>query len=307
MKYPNKLNPGDTVGIICPSSPISEERLAQCAAVMEKLGYHVIASDNNTTNIGGYLADSGEARARELHKMFENPEIRAIFCIRGGDGGNRVMEYLDAELIRRNPKIFVGYSDITNFHAFLTQKCGMVTFHGPMVSSNIVDDFDPETSASLFQAINADLDYDFSNPAGYDIKVLQPGKARGMLTGGNLAVMMAGIGTPYEIDVKDRILFIEEVHESMAHIDRMLFHLRNSGKLEAANGIILGQFTNCENEDVPEYGVLEIMREALDGIDTPVLYNVQTGHGSPMMTIPFGAECSFDTETKKIHFSVERE
>ena len=182
----------------------------------------------------------------------------------------------------------------------------MVTFHGPMVSSNIVDDFDPETSASLFQAINADRSYDFSNPAGYDIKVLQPGKARGMLTGGNLAVMMAGIGTPYEIDVQDRILFIEEVHESMAHIDRMLFHLRNSGKLEAANGIILGQFTNCENEDVPEYGVLEIMREALDGIDTPVLYNVQTGHGNPMMTIPFGAECSFDTETKKIHFSVER-
>ena len=129
MKYPNKLNPGDTVGIICPSSPISEERLAQCAAVMEKLGYHVIASDNNTTNIGGYLADSGEARARELHKMFENPEIRAIFCIRGGDGGNRVMEYLDAELIRRNPKIFVGYSTELR-HGYIPWTDGFLEYCG---------------------------------------------------------------------------------------------------------------------------------------------------------------------------------
>lgn len=306
MRYPEKLKQGDTVGLICPSSAITTEKIGQCVKTMESLGYKVKTADNLDTDYAGYMAGTGKVRGEWINKMFADPEVKAIFCIRGGDGSSRVMEHLDYDLIRKNPKIFVGYSDVTNLHLALTQNCDLVTFHGPMVSSNIVSDFDEETRNSLYKAIEADKEYEFENPAGFDIQVLKEGKAAGRLTGGNLSVLSASIGTPYEMDTKGKILFIEEVCEPMSKIEKWTYHLRNAGKLNDCAGIILGQFTKVVNDECPEYDVIQCMTDIFEGLDIPVIYNVQSGHGKPMMTLPMGALCTIDTQTGKIIFTPER-
>lgn len=306
MKYPNKLNKGDTVGLICPCSAIKTERIGQCVKAMEDLGYIVKTADNLDTDYAGYMAGSGKVRGEWINKMFADPEVKAIFCIRGGDGGSRAMEYLDYEVIKNNPKIFVGYSDVTSMHLAITQNCGFVTFHGPMVSSNIVDDFDDDTKKSLYEAINADGAYEFKNPKGFALEVLHEGRASGKLIGGNLSLLSASIGTPYEVDTKGNILFIEEVLEQMSKIEKWTYHLRNSGKLRECSGIILGQFTHCENKECPEYDVIKCLTDIFEGLDIPVMYNIQSGHGNPMMTLPMGVVCSMDTASKKITFEVER-
>lgn len=302
MNYPKKLKPGATIGIICPSSAISKEREIQCTAVLNGLGYKIKKADNLTANLAGYMAGNGKIRGEWINQMFANPEVDAIFCVRGGDGGSRAIEFLDLELIKNNPKIFVGYSDITSFHLIFNQICDFVTFHGPMVSSNMVDDFDNESKASFFEALNAEDSYEFYNPKGHDIEILKEGTAKGTLVGGNFALLCASIGTPYEVDTKGKILFIEEVGESMNRIDRLVYQFRNSAKLKDCAGILLGQFTNCPNKDMTEYTELNIFKEALADIDIPIMYNIQSGHGYPTMTLPFGAHCVVDTKTKTISF-----
>lgn len=306
MKYPEKLKQGDTVGLVCPSSAIGTEKIAQCVNAMEALGYKVKTADNLDTDYAGYMAGTGKVRGEWINKMFADPEVKAIFCVRGGDGSSRIMEYLDYELIRKNPKVFVGYSDVTNLHLALTQNCDLVTFHGPMVSSNIVSDFDKETEESLYQAIEAETEYQLVNPAGFDIQVLKEGKATGRLIGGNLSLLSASMGTPYEMDTEGKILFIEEVCEPMSKIEKWAYHLRNAGKLKACAGIILGQFTKVVNEECPEYDVIQCMTDILAGLEIPVLYNVQSGHGKPMATLPMGALCTVDTSAKSITFTPER-
>ena len=306
MKYPKKLQQGDTVGIVATSSRLSTERISECVKCLEDMGYKVKTAANLDAVYAGFMAGTGKERADELNKMFADPDVDAILCVRGGDGSSRIMEYLDYETIRNNPKLFVGYSDVTNLHTALTKECGLVTFHGPMVSSNMVDDFDEETKASFFEAINSDGEYEFKNPEGFDIKVLKEGKATGRLIGGNLSLLSAGIGTPFQIDAKDAIIFIEEVCEPLSKIEKWAFHLRNAGVFNECKGVILGQFTKVVNEDLPEFDSIRDFEDVLEGLDIPVLYNVQSGHGKPMMTLPMGAECTIDTETKTIKFNVER-
>ncbi|MGN0658174.1 MAG: LD-carboxypeptidase [Emergencia sp.] len=306
MRYPEKIKKGETVGIICPSSDIETARIAQCISAVEKLGYKVKAADNLDTCYAGYMAGTGEVRGQWINRMFADPEVKGIFCIRGGDGGSRVMEYLDYDVIRSNPKVFVGYSDVTCLHLAINQNCDLVTFHGPMVSSNMVDSFDAETAKSFFAAIEAEKDFTFANPEGFEIGVLKEGAAEGILTGGNLSLLSASIGTPYEIDTKDRILFIEEVCEPITKVEKWAYHLRNAGKLKQCRGILLGQFTKIENEDEPAYDAVRCMTDVLEGLDVPVMYNIQSGHGKPMMTLPMGAVCRMDTASGTISFKVDK-
>lgn len=307
MKYPEKLQAGSCIGLICPSSCVSRQRIEECVETITAMGYRVKLADNLDVNYGGYMAGSGKVRGAWVNRMFEDPEVDAVFCVRGGDGSSRMMEYLDYELIRKHPKIFVGYSDVTNLHLALNQNCGLVTFHGPMVSSNMVDDFDPETRDSFFQAVNAEGSYAFRNPKGFDIKVLKEGRASGRLTGGNLSLLSASMGTPYEMDTKEKILFVEEVCEPMSKIEKWAYHLRNAGKLKECSGILLGQFTKVDNADCPEYDVIKCLSDIFAGLDIPVLCNIQSGHGNPMMTLPMGARCVIDTAAEnKIIFDTER-
>ena len=307
MRYPKKLKKGATVGLVCPSSPIKEERVRQCVDAVEKMGYKVKLADNLTSNVGGFMAGEGKVRGQWINRMFADPEVDAIFCIRGGDGGTRTYEFIDLDIVRANPKIFVGYSDITTMHLLFNQEADLVTFHGPMVSSNMVDGFDEETKQAFFDAINGDDVYEFRNPAGIPIEVMKEGKAAAPVVGGNLSLLSAAMGTPYEMDTRGKILFIEEVDEPVTKIEKWAYQLRNAGKFHECAGILLGQFTNITNSSMPSFTELECFRDALEGIDVPVMYNIQSGHGEKIITIPFGALCKMDTSDRTLRFEIARE
>ena len=306
MLYPKQLKMGDTVGIICPSSAIPSDKIEKVKSCVENMGYKTKLADNLDKVFAGYMAGDGDERAKWVNKMFADPEVDAIFCVRGGDGSSRLMPYLDYEIIKANPKIFVGYSDVTNIHMALNQICGMVSFHGPMISSNMIDGLTDEESTSFFDTINSESDFDYQNPKGYEIKKLKGGKAIGNLVGGNLSLLSASIGTPFEVESEDNILFIEEVCEPMSKIEKWIFHLKNAGKLDKCRGIVLGQFTKVENAEEPSYDENEVTLAALRDLDIPVVCNVQSGHGKPMMTLPLGTLCTLDADEGRISFKVER-
>ena len=302
MRYPEKLKKGDTVGLVCTSSPIKTERIEKCREAVENLGFKVKMADNLDAKFNGYMAGSGRERAKWLNTMFEDPEVKGIFCIRGGDGSSRIMEYLDYEMIKNNPKVFAGYSDVTNLHLAFNKKCDFVTYHGPMVSSNMADGFDNESERAFIEAVCSEEPYEFKNPEGYIIGVINEGHAEGRITGGNLSLLSASIGTPYEIDTRDSILFIEEVGEPMSKIEKWIYHLRNTGKFNDCKGVILGQFTNVTNEECPDLDADEYIGNILKEYNIPVMCNIQSGHGDKMITMPMGAECIMDTASLKISF-----
>lgn len=302
VKYPPKLNCGGTIGIIAGSSPISKEREAQCKVALEELGYKVKLANNLTCDYAGYMAGDGRTRGECINAMFADSTVDAIICARGGYGGSRVMDYVDFRLIKNNPKIFVGYSDVTSLHCAINNLCNMPTFHGPMVSSNIVDSFDLETRDSFYQAINAEQPYEYKNPYGQEIKVLKEGNATGAMVGGNLAVLSATIGTFYEVDTKGKIIFIEEVGEHIGRIERFAYQLKAAGKFAQCKGVILGQFTDCKNPNTPNYNEITLFSDILADYDIPILYNIQSGHGNSNMTLTFGAICTMKTKSKTIQY-----
>lgn len=313
MKFPKKLKDCSCIGLVACSSPVSEERLRACIDVLQKQGYKVKYADNITVNKGGYMAGEGDMRAMWLNRMFADPEVDAIFCVRGGDGSNRMIQGVDLDMVRANPKIFVGYSDITTLLNRFGKECGLVTFHGPMVSSNMVDMYDEETRAAFEDALNADEEYWYREPKGLPLVVDQKGRgfARARLAGGNLELVGTSIGTPYEVDTDGKILFLEEVHGHIGNLDRTVHQLRDAGKLDQVEGILLGQFTDMEI-DMPEYQPEDVVMEALlssgrkDADQVPVMRHVQSGHGQPMITLPVGAVCEMDTEKRTIRFLIER-
>lgn len=308
MKYPPKLKAGGTIGLICPSSSIKTERIPACVKTLEDMGYRVKAADNLDADVHGYIAGSGRLRAMWLNRMFADPEVDAVFCVRGGDGSAQMMEYVDYELIQANPKIFTGYSDVTNLLLGITQNCHMVVFHGPMVSSNMTDAFDDETRASFFHAVNGNGTYLFQNPKGKEIGVIRGGRALGELTGGNLSLLSASIGTPYEIDTRGKLLFIEEVGEPIRKIEKWMTHLKNAGKLKECAGILLGQFEGCTCEMPPAKSVPWYLSQSdiFSGLSIPVFCGIESGHGFPMMTLPIGAAAMMDAEKKSLWFRIER-
>ena len=305
MLFPKALRPGATVGLVCASSPITPEQKERCVQALEAMGFRVKCAENLNTRYGGFMAGEGPYRAALVNAMFADPQVDAILCARGGDGAGRAVPYLDPDLIRANPKPFVGYSDITAFHLVLNQQCGLGTWHGPMASSNMIHGLTEEEKRSLWESLTLS-DCDFICPDGSPLRTLKPGRAEGIVTGGNLSLVCASMGTPYEIETEGRLLFLEDVHESGARLDRMIWQLRNAGKLSQCAGLLLGQFTECENGYDPSYTWLDSFREALSGIDIPVMYGLESGHGSPMMTIPLGALGRMDTEAATLTFHMDR-
>lgn len=288
------------------SSPIARKREDACKKVIEQLGYKPLLADNISTNYGGYMAGTGIERANWINKMFADKEVKGIFCVRGGESGTRVMPYVDFEMIKNNPKVFMGFSDITCMHNALNNICDMVTFHGPMVTSNMTKGLDKATEEGMFRAINAIEDFDFVNPEDEDIEVLNKGEAEGILTGGNLGLVATSIGTKYETVTKDRILFLEDVDLTLNWIERFAYQLKNSGKLDEVKGILLGQFTNCPNPWMDEYDEIKLFTDVLEGMNIPVMYNLQAGHGKTNVAMPFGANCKINTEDRSIRFSCHR-
>ena len=302
MIFPDKLKKGDTVAIIAPSSSVSKEQAESCKKLVEEMGYNVKMGKCTYQSIHGYSSGTGVEKAEEINQMFADKEVKAIWCIRGGDSSSHAMDKLDFDIISNNPKIFVGYSDITNLNVNFNQKCGFITFHGPMVKSNMLNRYDDFTKNGFENALNMENELVLENPSGEDFEVMMGGYAEGIIVGGNLSLLVSMIGTPYEVDTKGKILFIEDVDEEVRRLDRMMYQLKYSDKLDDAAGIIFGDFTDCVNKTKGDYTVVEMLKDILSDYKKPVMYNIKSGHCFPMSTIPLGAKCSMDTNGKLIKF-----
>ncbi len=224
-------------------------------------------------------------RARELERMFADPVIDAIFCARGGYSAWRVVDELDHKLIRQHPKIFMGYSDITNLLLAISAKTGLVTFHGPMLVS-FKDGSAPLSFDHLQKVLSGErLSTDLGAMEG--VRVLRAGAGRGQLWGGNLYIFTSFLSTPRHLDTRGRVLFVEDVNEPYHKLETMFQHLRRSGLLEGISGLIVGEFTDIPQEDIP-FGrtVDEIVLEACEGLEIPIVAGVPCGHGQTILTLP---------------------
>lgn len=297
MIKPKALKKGDTIGVVAPSSPEDKEKLCDSTKVLEDLGFKVVHG-RSCYESHGYLAGDDELRAFDINTMFKNPRIDAIFCMRGGYGSARILDLIDYNIIYKNPKIFMGYSDITALHIAIVQKSELVTFHGPMLTSDFLSpEFGKYTKKAMLKALTKPTPLGkITSPIGkIKSSMLYPGSAQGEIIGGNLSLIVSTLDTPYEIDTRDKILFIEEVGESPYKIDRMLTQLRLSGKLYDVAGIALCQFTDCNARDSSKSLSLgQIFKEILLPLKKPIVKNVYTGHGESMATIPMGVKGRID-------------
>lgn len=303
------LQKGDKVGLVSPSSPVTEEKMNLAVKHLGSLGFEVIPGKHTMALPYldlpfPYLAGEAKSRAEEINQMFADSQIKAIFCMRGGYGSSQIMPYLDYELIGRNPKIFVGYSDITNLHTALNQICHMVTFHGPMPASNFLDGMDAYTCQSFFSYFTAEKTCDFANPENEDgFQVISEGEAEGILTGGNLSVLARSVGTFYQMNASGKILFLEEINESIPVIDMLLTQLEQTGGFKEVKGILFGDFTNCKDgENPPKLSLEDFLIRRFSNLKIPVMCHLRSGHNCPMGTLPFGAFCRMNTYLCKITF-----
>jgi len=300
MIKPKKLKLGDTIGIVAPGSPTTEEKVEKAYEKLKEMGFKVKLGKSCYSKYG-YLAGRDELRAEDLNSMFRDTEVDGIICLRGGYGTIRILELLDYNLIRANPKVFVGYSDITVIHIAINQISNLVTFHGPMAASDLAGDISKFSLESLFNSIlHEDFDGNLKNPTE-ELITINGGVAEGQIIGGNLSLIASTIGTPYEIDTKGKIIFIEEIGEEPYRIDRMLNQLKLSNKLQEAEGIILGNFSNCMPED-PDMSLTleEVIDDLIRPLNKPTLYNLQAGHCDPNITIPFGVRVRLNADRKEI-------
>lgn len=301
MIKPNALKFGDLIGVVAPSSPTTEEKVKLAKEQLEGHDFKVKLG-NSCFEKHGYLSGKDEIRAQDLNRMFEDQEVQGIICLRGGYGASKILRKIDLELIRRKPKVFVGYSDITALHLAMNQISHLVTFHGPMGSSDFAGGLDDFTKESFLKAVMAPSPMgEIQNPKGKNIRSLVGGKAKGILVGGNLSLIAATMGTPYEIDTKGKILFLEEIGEEPYRVDRMLTQLLLSGKLDDAEGIILGDWMDCEPED-PEksLSLMEVFEEIIGPLGKPTIFDLEAGHCRPMVTLPFGVKAFVDADEGRL-------
>ncbi|ABW17963.1 S66 peptidase family protein [Alkaliphilus oremlandii] len=301
MIKPNALKFGDVIGIVAPSGPTTKERVKLAKDQLEGLGFQVKLG-HSCYEKHGYLSGKDEVRARDLNHMFEDQEVQGIICLRGGYGASKILNRIDLEQIAKRPKVFVGYSDITALHLAMNQISKLVTFHGPMGSSDIAGGLDDFTREGFLKAVMGSSPMgEIQNPKGKKMQSLVGGKANGILVGGNLSLIAATMGTPYEIDTKGKILFLEEIGEEPYRVDRMLTQLLLSGKLGDAEGILLGDWMDCEPEE-PEksLSLMAVFEEIIGPLGKPTIYDVEAGHCSPMITLPFGVRSFLDAEEGRL-------
>ncbi len=304
---PSRLKPGDTLGLIAPGSYISEDELKDSIENLEKLGYKVIY-DERILSKTGYLAGDDKARAEELNSMFANSKVDGIICARGGYGCARILPMLDYNLIKNNPKILIGYSDITALLNGIYAETGLITFHGPVGISSFnefsVTYFNevlvhPEKDLILISAKNED------EKEKTEVQTIVSGKAQGELVGGNLSVLNSLIGTKYDFNGEGKIIFLEEIGEEPYRIDRMLTQLIQSGKFEKASGIAMGVFKNCEPKEKDpsfstSFSLMEVLFDRLSNLNIPVIYGLSFGHIKNKFTLPVGIKAELDTINQTI-------
>ncbi len=315
---PRHLVKGDTIGIVAPASPLENEaeieytyQWLKKVGLKYKMGKHVFDSYSD-------FAGSDENRLADFNAMWADPEVKAVMPMRGGNGAARLLSGIDYDLIARNPKIIVGYSDITSLLIAIHQKTGLVTFHGPMMGGFFEGSY---TYHNYLKAVmnNKPLglitdkdDKEIWNPEGPPTRfIIAKGKARGRLTGGCLTLIRQLMGTPYEIETEGKILFIEDLDAEPHEIDRMLYQLQLAGKLQKAAGIVVGECTNCgpggsgRNNFPLNFSLDRILEQRLSGLGIPVIYGLRFGHSKEKCTIPLGVMASIDATDNGVRFKIE--
>ncbi len=300
---PAGLHAGSTVAIIAPAGPVSLKEIKDGIAVLKKYGCRVeIGKSVQNPNRLPYLSGSDDFRAAEFMGFVERKDVDCILCARGGYGVMRILPMLDYKKIRENPKIIIGYSDITSLLIAITQISKVVTFHGP-VASSVFNEFTLDYfSKTLFAPEGISAPFKNIDYTSKSLLTINEGITRGRLTGGNLAMVVSTLGTPYEIDTKDKILFLEEIEEEPYKIDRMLTQLWLAGKLQEAAGIALGIFTKCEE---PKRGrphtpsaLQTVLAERIKPLKIPCVYGLPFGHVQDKLTLPLGITAELNATTK---------
>jgi muramoyltetrapeptide carboxypeptidase len=304
---PPRLKKGDTIALVTPGSYITEQEKEESINNIRSLGFNVVYTDRLMQKTG-YFSASDKDRAADLNEMFKRKDVQGIMCARGGYGCARILPYLDYDLIEENPKVLIGFSDVTALQYAIYKNCGLVTFHGPVsistFSSFSIRNFDSVLVNPTFELdlINSTTGNNF-NP--YGITVISEGKSEGELVGGNLSICVSLIGTEYDLDYADKIVFLEEFIEEPYRIDRMLTQMIQAGKFENAAGIALGVFKLCEpNKTNPafqgSFSLMEVLTDRLGNLGIPVIYGLSFGHIADKFTLPFGGKAEMNTETKRI-------
>ena len=298
---PPALRPGDTVGIVAPASNIKQADLDAGCEALRRAGYRPFYLDSILEK-DLYFAGSVERRARELEEMFERDEVRAIVCARGGYGANYLLPNLDLDKIKAHPKIFVGYSDVTSLLTYFSDATGLATFHGPMVAKDWA--LDGSVDASSWQAaLSGGAPWDV--PLNAEVNGLVEGAAEGVLYGGCLSILVASLGTPYEIRTAGTILFLEDIAAKPFQIDRMLMQLKLAGHFEKVRGIIFGEMLDCVQNATQAYTLQEVVTRIVGDRGVPVAFGLKSGHvTSGNITLPFGVQARLTVKGSKVGLKI---
>lgn len=294
---PPALRSGDTVGIVAPASNINQADLEAGCAALRRAGYRPFYLDS-ILDRDVYFAGSVERRVREVEAMFDRDDVRAIVCARGGYGANYLLNLLDLETIEAHPKIFVGYSDVTSLLTHFTDVAGLVTFHGPMAAKDWAHEGGVDL-VSWQSALSQSSPWDV--PLNPEATGLVDGKAQGILYGGCLSILVASLGTPYEIETAGTILFLEDVAAKPFQIDRMLMQLKLAGHLEAVQGIVFGEMLDCTQSPQQDYTLQEVIQRIVGDLGIPLAFGVKSGHvTSGNITLPFGVQASLSVKNRQV-------
>jgi muramoyltetrapeptide carboxypeptidase len=301
---PERLRRGDCIGIVAPASPErSAGRVERGVRYLEKLGYRVIMG-KHIEKRNGYLAGTDAQRAEDINKMFADKRVKAIFSTRGGYGTPRILPLLDYKLIARNPKIFVGFSDITAINLALLEKAKLVSFNGALPGVDFwKDDINPFTEDYFWRVLTSPEPLGkLSNDNRISLKKLHGGNAEGLVVGGNLCMSASLMGTPYFPRVKNMLLVLEDVTEEPYRVDRMLCQLKNAGVFARAKGIVFGEFAHCEPENKESQTVEEVMQEYAANLKLPTLGGLPYGHIAKKFTLPIGVKVKINATKRVIDF-----
>ncbi len=302
---PPRLRSGDLIGVVAPASPMKHDRLDNGIRYLENLGYRVKLG-KHVYHETGYLAGRDAARADDINKMFRDPKVKAIFCVRGGYGTPRLLSLLDYRAIKAHPKIFVGYSDITAIQLAMLRHAGLITFSGPMVAAEMAKGISPFTEENFWRILTHSEPFgDLARPAEDRYQAIARGRASGPLLGGCLSLVASLIGSPHFPDVKGSIFFVEEIGEAPYRIDRFLTQLREAGIFKRIGGFVLGQMTDCvPTDDEPSQTIDDLMRDFIKPLKIPALAGLDYGHVDVKYTLPFGIRAELRVGREKQHLRI---
>ena len=302
IRKPEALKRGDTIGVVAPAWSFDPENFKKGITKLCKLGFK-LKYEKYIFNKHWSMAGNDKKRADLINQMFFDKKVKAIFCAKAGYGSMRTIPYLDKNIISKNPKIFIGYSDITALLSYLYKTANMVVFHGPVLAGEIYEGMNTITLKYMLRSITQKKA--LGKLHFKEMKTIKAGKAEGILVGGNMSLIMSLVGTPYEVDTNNKILFLEDVGESLETIDDYLVQLKMTGKFENIKGLIFGRMIKCIDSSGKKYTVKKVLSDILEDVNVPIVYGFPSGHKLPgdiNVTLPFGVRVILDASKRELIF-----